>query len=85
MIALSFSLDCNVIKYSRYIISLLLFIFFVDSQSFAESKKIEFTEEEKEWIKNHPVIEFGHEPMWLPFEIYENGEYSGIIGDYVKI
>lgn len=85
MIAFSFSLDCNVIKYSRYIISLLLFIFLIDSQSFAESKKIEFTEEEKEWIKNHPVIEFGHEPMWLPFEIYKDGEYSGIIGDYVKI
>ncbi|NQX97766.1 MAG: transporter substrate-binding domain-containing protein, partial [Flavobacteriales bacterium] len=36
-------------------------------------------------MEKHPVINFGYEPKWLPFEIYENGEYSGIIGDYVKI
>lgn len=49
------------------------------------AKKIEFTEQEKVWIKNHPVIEFGYESRWLPFEIYKDGEYTGIIGDYVKI
>lgn len=49
------------------------------------TQNINFTEEEQEWIKKHPVIKFGYEPMWLPFEIYKDGEYSGIIGDYVKI
>jgi two-component sensor histidine kinase/ABC-type amino acid transport substrate-binding protein len=53
--------------------------------SFSCAQNINFTEEEKEWIKNHPVIEHGYEPHWPPYEIYENGEYSGIIGDYVKI
>jgi two-component sensor histidine kinase len=49
------------------------------------SQKIEFSEKEKEWIKNHPVIYHGYEPNWPPYEIFENGRYSGIVGDYVKI
>ncbi|TXB64325.1 transporter substrate-binding domain-containing protein [Vicingus serpentipes] len=49
------------------------------------SQGITFTDQEQEWIKNHPIIEFGYEPSWPPYEIYENGEYSGIIGDYVRI
>lgn len=64
--------------------SFFIAIFFCTSL-FAQSQKINFTPEEKEWIKNHPIIEFGYEPHWLPFEIYKDGEYSGIIGDYVKI
>jgi two-component sensor histidine kinase/ABC-type amino acid transport substrate-binding protein len=50
-----------------------------------QAKDIVFTEQEQAWIKSHPVIEFGYEPTWLPFEIYKDGEYSGIIGEYVKI
>ena len=53
--------------------------------TFNSFAKIEFTEEEKEFIKNHPKIEFGYEPNWPPYEMYEEGEYKGIIGDYVKI
>jgi|SRR5690554_1270157 len=49
------------------------------------SQEIQFTDIEKNWIKNHPVIEFGYESRWEPYEIYKNGEYSGIVGDYVKI
>lgn len=49
------------------------------------SQTTNFTAEEKEWLKSHPQIHFGYEPNWPPFEIYENGEYKGIIGDYVKI
>ena len=44
-----------------------------------------FNEEEIAWIKKHPVIHFGYEPSWPPFEIYEKGEYSGISGDYIKM
>jgi len=48
-------------------------------------QKIEFTQIEKEWISKHPIINFGYEPQWAPYEIYENGEYKGIVGEYVKI
>jgi len=44
-----------------------------------------FSEEEKAWISEHPVINFGYEPEWAPYEIYEGGEYKGIVGEYVKI
>lgn len=60
---------------------IVLFFCFLNSSA----QKIEFTEQEKEWIKNHPVIEHGYEPHWPPYEIYENKEYQGIIGDFVKI
>lgn len=66
-------------RFFLLIFSLLFFSLPVFSQN------IQFTPEEKQWIKDHPVIEFGYESRWLPFEIYENGEYKGIIGDYVKI
>lgn len=51
----------------------------------AQQYNIKFTKEEKEWLKNHPVIYFGYEPNWPPYEIYENGTYKGIVGDYIKI
>lgn len=45
---------------------------------------IQFSPEEKEWIIEHPVIEFGYEPNWEPYEIYKNGVYTGIVGDYIS-
>lgn len=47
------------------------------------SQNITFTKDEKEWIKNHPRIEFGYEPNWPPYEIYKDETYTGIVGDYV--
>ncbi|MDX1651461.1 MAG: transporter substrate-binding domain-containing protein [Brumimicrobium sp.] len=52
---------------------------------FLSAQKIEFTPEEQMWIKDHPVVHFGYEPRWEPYEIYEDGEYGGIVGEYVKI
>lgn len=49
------------------------------------ANEITFTDIEKEFIKNNPRIEFGYEPHWPPYEMYEDGEYKGIIGDYVKL
>lgn len=66
--------------YRFYILILLLFF-----SKLGNTQDIEFTQKEKVWIENHPVIDFGYEPNWEPYEIYEDGEYSGIVGDYVKI
>ena len=51
----------------------------------ALTQDIVFTEQEKEFIKNNPIIEFGYEPSWPPYEIYEDGEYNGIVSDYIAI
>lgn len=49
------------------------------------AQEISFTSEELKWINSHQVIEFGYEPNWRPYEIYENGIYTGIVGEYVHI
>ncbi|MEX2483510.1 MAG: transporter substrate-binding domain-containing protein, partial [Brumimicrobium sp.] len=49
------------------------------------AQEINFTEEEKDWMEQHPIVDFGYEPNWEPYEIYENGQFGGIVGDYIKI
>ena len=47
--------------------------------------EIELTNEEKEWIKAHPVIRLGVDPEFAPFEYIEDQEYRGMASDYVKL
>lgn len=69
----------------RTFLSFMLGLVMLSIANLSIGQNINFTEEEKAWIKAHPVIYHGYEPNWPPYEIYENGEYSGIIGEYVKI
>ena len=62
-----------------------LFIFYFFLGAVSVQSQIIFTEEEKEWIKEHPVVHFGYDPNWPPFEMLEEGEYTGLISDYVKV
>ena len=45
---------------------------------------VEFTQNEKDWIKQNPVIKYTGDPNWLPFEGSKNEEHIGIAADYVK-
>jgi len=49
------------------------------------SKSIKLTPQEKEWLKNHPVIRFTGDPNWLPYEAFKDGKYIGIVAEYLKI
>lgn len=60
-----------------------LFILLLGNALWGQS--LNFTEEEQEWIKNHPKIEFGYEPDYLPYEIYKDGKYTGVVGDFIKV
>ncbi|MBL4862276.1 MAG: transporter substrate-binding domain-containing protein, partial [Crocinitomicaceae bacterium] len=51
----------------------------------ATAQKDYFSTEDLEWIAQHPTIQFGYEPDWPPYEIYTGKDYTGIVGDYVKI
>jgi len=63
-----------------------LFLFLlIHAHVLVSQNGIQFTEEEQEWIKNHPTVNFGYEKSWPPFEIYENGYYKGISGEYINI
>ena len=68
----------------RYVTIFTLFIL-CSFNGISQESKIQWSPEEKHWIENHQEISFGYEPHWEPYEIYENGEYSGIVGEYVKI
>jgi len=71
-------------------INKFLLLIFLVNQYFGFTQELNpdpelFTQVEIEWIKKHPVINFGYEPNWPPYEIYEKGIYTGISGDYIKM
>ncbi|GHU95107.1 hypothetical protein FACS1894208_07350 [Clostridia bacterium] len=51
----------------------------------AEVSQITLTAEERRFIEEHPVIRAGVGPGFRPFEYFEDGEYTGISSDYVKL
>lgn len=44
----------------------------------------DFTSEEKQWIKDHPVVLFATEPHFPPVDAMENGKHAGIVAEYLK-
>jgi len=46
--------------------------------------KLHFTQEERAFIQNHPVVTYGN-AVWEPFVIKEPQGYSGIFKDYYKL
>ena len=53
---------------------------------FAAPRDIQFTKEEKDFIKEHPVIHLGVDPKFIPYEFFDtDGVYKGIAADYSKL
>ncbi|MGV3630244.1 MAG: histidine kinase dimerization/phosphoacceptor domain -containing protein [Bacteroidota bacterium] len=48
------------------------------------AQQISFTAKEKQWIADNPVVYFGYDPNWPPYEIYAKGKYSGMCADFVE-
>lgn len=47
---------------------------------------LQLTEEEKKFINEHPVIDLGIDPEFIPFEFIDNdGQYKGIAADYIEL
>jgi diguanylate cyclase (GGDEF)-like protein/PAS domain S-box-containing protein len=45
-----------------------------------------FTEEERAWITQHPLIHFTGDPDWLPYEAFDReGNYIGIVAEYLGL
>ena len=52
----------------------------------SDAKTVELTEEEKDWLEEHPEIRFTGAPMWLPYEAFtDEGECIGIVNDYLSL
>ncbi len=47
--------------------------------------KIDFTAEERRWMEENPVITLSGDPKWPPASFHENGQYQGIVADYLAL
>lgn len=63
-------------------IRLLIILFFININLFAN---VHFTSEEKEFMKNHPVIKVANEMDWPPFDYNVDGKAKGMSIDYIKL
>ncbi|RXK12740.1 hypothetical protein CP965_09195 [Halarcobacter mediterraneus] len=54
------------------------------NDSYYKGAKINFTSEELEFIKKHPIITYS-EINWKPLSIIENNKMNGIMGDYLNL
>ena len=46
----------------------------------------ELNKAEREWLAEHPLIRFGGDPNWLPYEALDkNGRYLGIVAEYLQL
>lgn len=71
-------------KKVEILVIILLLIFGINCA--AEATELEFTAEEKDFIKAHPVVHLGIDPEFIPFEFIDSdGEYKGIAADYIKL
>ena len=53
---------------------------------FKDTNSIKLTDQEKEWIDKHPIINIGAEIDWAPYSFVDNnGKYSGISRDYINL
>jgi len=52
---------------------------------FATTIQPNFSPQEREWIKNNPVVVVGGERDWPPFDYVEDGKYVGIAKDYLDL
>ena len=47
---------------------------------------LDFSAEEKQWIKQNPVVTYVGDPAWLPYEGYDsNGNYTGFVPETLAL
>jgi len=51
-----------------------------------QAKQIQFSQAEKNWIAEHPVVKLSGEANWLPLSYFDNQQlYTGIAHDYLQL
>ncbi len=49
------------------------------------TKMLELTNEEKQWLKQHPIIDIGVDGNWPPVDFMDKeGQHSGIVHDFIE-
>ncbi len=50
------------------------------------SLRLDLTQEERSWLREHPIIRLGVDPAWPPVEfVNAEGVYQGLTSEYIKI
>lgn len=76
----------RVLKRLRPFVVFLLLLLVFSTSCIAEGTDLELTEDEKNFIKEHPLIHIGVDPEFVPFEFIDSdGDYKGIAADYIKL
>ena len=74
----------NIIKINFLIISTLMLLF--NTSLIAKQNSLNLTSEEKEYLRENPIIRYTPDPSWLPYEAFDkNGNHIGIISDILKL
>jgi len=74
---------------SLLFVALILSVTIADycfSQNSIAENKISWTQGEITFMEEHPLIQLGVDPKFVPFEFFdEDGEYTGITADYLSL
>jgi signal transduction histidine kinase/DNA-binding response OmpR family regulator/ABC-type amino acid transport substrate-binding protein len=73
------------VKKSLLLIFTAFFALSIPIYIHALPNSISWTQEELNFIEDHPIIRMGVDPEFVPFEFIEDGEYKGIAADYVAL
>jgi two-component system sensor histidine kinase EvgS len=71
---------------SRRRVTALHWLFWLASAALFPSclyAKPDFTAEEQQWIRDHPVVRIATDNRLAPLEYIENGKYKGLVADYL--
>ena len=50
------------------------------------TRQISLTDEERQWLREHPVVLAASDPQWPPIEYLDgNGKLSGMVADYIAL
>lgn len=70
----------------RLIVFLTLLFILTSFTVSAAAPELLLSENERQWLNNHPTVSFTGDPNWLPYEAFDsNGQYIGIVSEHLKL
>ncbi|MCG7521680.1 transporter substrate-binding domain-containing protein [Ruegeria sp. Ofav3-42] len=74
------------VRHAVFVVAAGLGVLVSAVSAWAQSPELDLTDHELEWLAEHPTIRLGVDPGFPPWEyIDENGEYKGVMPDYVRV
>ena len=62
------------------------YLFLKENSNNLATTSSSFTDEEKKWINEHPLVSFTGDPNWMPYESFDkSGNYIGIVAEHLKL